>query len=318
MITGWQPGSEIDAYQALRVTARRVVMRTLFGERLRGQADELGQRLQPALDYVNLPMPQHMHVGMLLAARRSRRHSDALVYSEIAQRRNQPTDADDVLTWLLANDELTDLEIRDQVVSLIAAGYETTSAAMGWAVFAALAHDGVWDSLAAEVAARAGDASLTAETLRAVPYLDAFVNETLRLWPPGIVAGRQTLAPLTAGEYEIPAGRVVLYSPYVTHRLADLWPDPLVFRPERWIAGSPHHHEPSPYAYVPFGAGPRRCIGFALALTEIKVAIVELVRSATLTLLERDLGREGVASMRPKRGVRVRVEHVAQVQPVNR
>ncbi|MBV8305059.1 MAG: cytochrome P450, partial [Acidimicrobiia bacterium] len=190
------------------------------------------------------------------------------------------------------------------VVSLIAAGYETTSAAVGWTLWAALSNPGVWKRLRAEV----GDQPVDAERLRGLTYLDGVVSESLRLWPPGAIAGRKLREPIDAGGVRIPAGVIALYSPYVTQRLPELWPDPLVFRPERWDKADPGYVEAVLLSYLPFGAGPRRCLGFAFALTEIKVLVAEVVRAADLELLTvAEPARESVASMRPKGGVRVRV-----------
>src|SRR5438876_493029 len=146
---------------------------------------------------------------------------------------------------------------------------EEVSAAVGWTVWAALANAGVWERVRAEV----GETALTAETLRSLTYLDGVVNESLRLWPPGVAGGRQVLEPFDALGIRIPAGPIALYSPYVTQRMPDLWPDPLAFRPERWDKDAPGYAEPAPLSFVPFGAGPRRCIGFALAIMEIKVVL---------------------------------------------
>ncbi|MCU1447972.1 MAG: hypothetical protein JWP02_142 [Acidimicrobiales bacterium] len=314
-IASWTAGDELDAYEHLRATVRRIVMQALFGKRLSGLADELGERLQPALDFVNLPVPLQVKVGPRWAkAREARRRTDALVYAELAERRRTGYEGDDVLTWLLQSQDeggLSDQEVRDQVVSLVAAGYDTTSAAVGWALWAARFHAGVWEQLRAEVAAVLGEEALTAEALRRMPYLGAVVNESLRLWPPAIAAGRQAVQPLEVAGHVIPPGALVMYSPYVTHRLAEAWREPLSFSPERWLVDRPGHVEPPPLAFLPFGAGPRRCIGFAFALMEIKVVLAEVVRRVDLELVAATHpGRAGLASMRPKAGVRVRVRAV--------
>ena len=137
------------------------------------------------------------------------------------------------------------------------------------------------------------------------------VNESLRLWPPGVAGGRQVLQPFDAAGVRIPGGVIALYSPYVTHRMPDLWREPLAFRPERWDKDAPGYAEPAPLSFVPFGAGPRRCIGFALAIMEIKVVLAELVRRTDLELLTaQEPGGVGVVSMHPRGGVRVRVRSV--------
>ncbi|MBV9412999.1 MAG: cytochrome P450 [Acidimicrobiia bacterium] len=312
----WQVGADLNAYQELRACIRRIVVRALFGDRFSSWADELGDRLQPALDFVDRPPPQlkiNLPGTPWRRATTARRRTDELVFAEIEARRREGVDedGDDVLSWLLAASDpecegaqLNDQEVRDQVVSLIAAGYETTSAAVGWTVWAALANAGVWERLRAEV----GDLPINAERLRSMTYLDSVVSESLRLWPPGALAGRKLREPIDAAGVRIPAGVAALYSPYVTQRMPELWPDPLAFRPERWDKHAPGYVEPVPLSYVPFGAGPRRCLGFAFALTEIKVLLAEVVRTADLQLVDTaEPARESVASLRPKGGVAVRV-----------
>jgi cytochrome P450 len=318
-LRAWTVGADVNVYEELRRCIRRIVIRALFGDRLSDRADELGDRLQPALDFVDRPLPQvkiDVPGTPWHRARVARRRTDELVFAEIDARRREGVDDDDddVLSWLLAASDpegdgarLTDQEVRDQVVSLIAAGYETTSAAVGWTVWAALANPSVWERLLAEV----GDEPTTTDRLRTLTYLDGVVSESLRLWPPGAVAGRKLLEPIDAAGVRIPAGVVALYSPFVTQRLPELWPDPLVFRPERWDKNDPSYVEPAPLSYLPFGAGPRRCIGFAFALTEIKVLLAEVVRAADLELLTREEPEpQSVASMRPRGGVQVRVRGV--------
>jgi hypothetical protein len=314
-LSRWTTGASLNGYYELRRCIRRIVMRALFGDRFSERADELGDRLQPALDFVDRPMPQIKAGRPWRRARAARRGTDDLVFAEIATRRREGVgEGSDVLSWLLAASDpegdggrLTDQEVRDQVVSLIAAGYETTSAAVGWTLWAALANPGVWERLRAEV----GDEAITPDRLRAMTYLDGVVSESLRLWPPGAVAGRHLLEPIDAAGVCIPAGVIALYSPYVTQRLPEFWPDPLAFRPERWDKADPSYVEPVPLSYVPFGAGPRRCLGFAFALTEIKVLVAETVRMVDLELLARDEPQhESVTSMRPKGGVQVRVTGV--------
>lgn len=314
-VGGWTVGAELDVYQELRRCIRRIVMRALFGDRFSGRADELGDRLQPALDFVDRPLPQvkvNLPGTPWHRARVAQRRTDELVFAEIARRRSATAaGGEDVLSWLLeASDpegdgaRLSDQEVRDQVVSLIAAGYETTSAAVGWSVWASLANPGVWERLRAEV----GADPITPERLRTMTYLDGVVSESLRLWPPGAVAGRKLLGDIEAVGFRIPRGSIALYSPYVTQRMPACWPAPLAFRPERWDKDAPGYVEPAPLGYVPFGAGPRRCLGFAFALSEIKVLLAEVVRAVDFDLLDTaEPAGESIASLRPKGGVRVRV-----------
>jgi cytochrome P450 len=197
--------------------------------------------------------------------------------------------------------------VRDQVVSLIAAGHDTTSAGIAWTVHAVHTHPEVRDRARAEVRSVVGDDPLTVEHLAALPYLDAVVSESLRLWPPGPFSARKAIDAFDYGGRTIPAGRLVVYSAYETHRDPDVWPDPLHFDPDRWIPGSPTHHEPGPYDFVPFGGGYRRCIGFALATQEIKATLVEVLRRVDLEPLDAQPTPTGIATMSPRGGLPCRV-----------
>jgi cytochrome P450 len=308
----WRPGDVLDVHAELRASVRRIVVRALFGDRLQARADELGDHLQLALDYVNRPpVLRFDHELPGTAYRRAmaaRRRADEIVFAEIAARRARLDGGGDVLAALLdAQDEgvdpLTDQEVRDQVISLIAAGYDTTSAGVAWAVHATYSRPDVLAAARAEVAEVAGDDRLTADHLASMPYLGAVVSESLRLWPPGPLSGRRAVDDFELAGHRIAGGSLVIYSPYLTHRLPELWPEPERFLPERWIAGSPAHREPVPYSFVPFGGGYRRCIGFALATMETTAMLAELVRRVDLRPHAQQLEPTGLVTMAPKAGV---------------
>lgn len=309
-IDALQAGDVVDIYTLYRRTVRRIVVRVLFGEALAGQADALGDALEPAIRFVDRP-PQLQVRGApgSSAARRARRAADVIVDAEIARRRRAGQLGADVL-GVLMDTELRDAELRDQVVSLVAAGYDTTSAAVAWTALELLRHPAAWDGVAAEVRARLGEGAMRpdAEDLRALPYVGASVNEALRLWPPAAISGRRATTGFTFAGHDIAAGSIVLFSPYVTHRLPELWgPDAETFRPDRWL-----EQEPPPFAFIPFGGAYRRCLGFALALVELQVAVIRLVQRTSLSLLEpaREVRGRGLSALRPDGGVPVRVDAV--------
>ncbi|CAN5818228.1 cytochrome P450 [soil metagenome] len=313
----WQPGEVVDAFSSLRRAIRRIAVRTLFGDSLGERADELGDALTAAIAFVNRPISLQVRVDLpgtaWHRAKAARDRADGIVNAEIARRRTtEPCDADLLYHLLGATDDgggpaLDDVEVRDQVVSLIAAGYDTTSAAAGWVVHELLVN-GEWDRAAAEVSTVVGDDPLTVDHLRQLVHLDAVINETLRLWPPGFVSARKAVDDFELAGHSIPGGSMVLYSPYVTHRSPDVWPDPDRFRPERWTDA-----EPDPYAFVPFGGGYRRCIGFAVATQELRALLVQLLRRTRLTALRRKVRPTGYAALRPAGGVPVRVGDVRAV-----
>lgn len=318
MIGGWSSGQSVDAFADVRSCIRRIAIHSLFGDRLKAHTDEIGRELQTALNYINRsPFLRFDHDLPGTAYRRAmaaRERVDRYVRAEIAKRRAEPDDQGDVLDALLESyfegDQLADLEVRDQVISLIASGYDSSSSAAGWAVYALLKHPEVMRRIRDEVERVAGDEPLTAELVRGMDYVDWTVSETLRLYTPGVLTGRTAVEDFEFAGHVIPAGAKVLYSQYVTHRMPELWTDPLEFRPERWDRDAPDYREPVPYSFVPFGGGYRRCIGYAFAELELKVLIAELARRVDIELATDVVPPTGVATMWPDGGVPVSVREV--------
>jgi cytochrome P450 len=316
-IDTWRDGEVRDVFASMRRAIRRIAVRSLFGDSLGARADELGDALAGAIDFVNRPPQEQLRIDLpgtpWHRARVARDRADAIVNAEIARRRRAPPPETtrDVLDALVApsddgTEPLSDVEIRDQVVSLVAAGYDTTSAAAAWAVHELLANDGEWKRAAVEIEAVVGDDRLSTEHLGRLPHLDAVVHETLRLWPPGFISARKAVGAFEFGGYEVPAGSIVIYSPYVTQRDPRWWPEPDRFVPERW-----RDLEPEPYTFVPFGGGYRRCIGFAFATQELKVVLAQLLRRVACTRLPGSVRPVGSAALHPKGGVPVRIDRVA-------
>ncbi|GAB3477243.1 cytochrome P450 [Nocardiopsis coralliicola] len=313
----WRPGQRVDVYQELRAAIRRSTVRALFGARLAADADFFGAQLQVLLDLVD-GLPQGVEWKRRLRtphwrrAMAARSRVDARIAEEIARVRTGGAGADDhVLAALVHGRDgdgrgLTDAEARDQAVTLIAAGFETTSAAAAWAVYALLSTAGVWERAAAEVQEVLGGRRPGAEDLPRLPYLNGVVRETLRLYPPAVVSARKVIADFTFAGRRVPAGRMLLYSPYVTHRLPELWQDPLEFRPERWLP-SEGSRAPRPSEYLPFSAGPHRCIGAAFATTELTVMLARLLSRTVLHLPAQSIRPTSFAAMRPRGGLLVDV-----------
>ncbi|WP_330270301.1 cytochrome P450 [Lentzea sp. NBC_00516] len=287
-IDAWRPGETVDAYQECRRAIRRSTIHALFGEELAQDSDFFGAHLQVLINLIDrnpavVKVLRTMKAPAWRNAMRARRAVDARVYKAIEETRQGKT-AGDVLTSLVQGDGLSDLEVRDQIVTLIAAGYETTSGAMAWAVFNLLRHNGVWER------AQQDD-----------DYLANVVNETLRLYPPAVVSARVAAQSFEFAGKKIKQGTFLLYSPYVTHRLAEVFPDPLKFDPDRWET------KPAPHEFLPFGGGPHRCVGAGLATTELTVMLKALLQRPKPELLPQRLTPTGLAAMRPKNGLRIRV-----------
>lgn len=200
VIDSWRPGQVVDLYAAFRSVVLRATVQVLFGTHLADDADELGARMQPMLDFVdNDAFTQNVHRRLRTprwrAAAAARVDVDERIAAEIGRRRSgeHPGDATDMLTRLTAaadGEALRDEEIRDQVVSLVAAGFETTSAGLAWTFLAMLSDREVWRRAKAEVLDVCRDHPPTADDLDRLPFLAATIAESLRLYPPAAVSAR--------------------------------------------------------------------------------------------------------------------------------
>jgi cytochrome P450 len=304
---------------------RRSIAECLFGGRIAEHADFLGEQLQPLLALTYRP-PQVTRIQEWIGspgwrrAMAARAGIDDFVDRQVAEARIHPRPDDHLLTTLISahpNDgqPLTRNEIRDQVVSLLAAGYETTSGAMAWAIYALLNVPGAWDSAAAEVGRVLGTRPPTAQNLGALTYLNGVVQETLRLYSPGVISARKVTHDLQFDGHRIRAGRTLIFSAYVTHRISDVWAEPEEFRPERWDPESPLYRRPAPHEFIPFSGGLHRCIGSAMATTEMTVMLARLIARTTLRLPPQRIGARNFAALRPWPGLTVDVEQVATGAP---
>jgi cytochrome P450 len=316
LIARWKPGSTFDVYEQMRLAIRRIVLRCLFGEAFSGAREqEFIDHLEVPREYVNRNPVRRIDNKWLSPAYRkamaARRKMDTMVFDEISRRRSTGVPGDDIMGWLIEAREdggrLTDQEVRDQVISLIAAAYDTTSSTIGW-IAVKLAEDAdLRHAVRAEVTAATDGAPLTIEHLPQLKLTAGVANEVLRVLPPAVISVRKTVNDFTLHGHTVPAGYLVAYSGYVGARNPADFPEPDAFKPTRWIEGHPDHHPHHPYAYVPFGGGGRRCIGFAFALQELAVftaALSALDFSPAYTTTPKP---EGAVSMAPGGGVRVRL-----------
>jgi cytochrome P450 len=249
------PAGELHVRPRMQALTLEVIMRAVFGvrdERLREHiASMLDWTTDPGrLLLVVLAGPQR--VGRLF--QRVRTPVDELLTEEIARRRAAPDLAarEDILSMLLAHSEMDDATLRDELITLLVAGHETTATALAWAIERLARHPGAWERL------REGDED----------YLDAVVKETLRLRPVIPIVLRLLKAPMEIAGYELPAGVAVAPNILLMHTREDVYPQPRAFRPERFLetpAGT--------YTWIPFGGGVRRCLGASFALFEMKAVL---------------------------------------------
>ncbi len=324
VIDGWRPGQRLDIYQQCRAAVRRSTAESLFGQRLAAHSEFLGQQLQPLLDLTHR-LPQVAQLQRRInspgwrRAMAARQRVNDLIDTQIAQARAAPSPDDNMLATLIngRGDEgyaLSDNEIRDQVISLITAGYETTSGALAWAIYSLLTLPGAWTNAADEVRRVLGGRPPAAAEVESLTYLNGVVHETLRLYPPGVISARRVMRDLRFDGHRIRAGRLLIFSPYVTHRLPELWPASREFRPRRWDPGAPDYRKPAPHEFLPFGGGLHRCIGATLATTEMTVMLARLVARTTLRLPAQRIRAHNLAALSPSPGLTVEIADSAPAQ----
>lgn len=208
-----------------------------------------------------------------------------VAYHVVAERL-QAGDADDLFTALRTSntEESHAWAVFDHVVTMLLAGYETTASVITWACYLLANHPDVRVQLERHVHAVAGDRPLVQADLASLPYLTAVVRETMRLYPPAWIIGRRALDADRIGDTEIPAQSVVAISPYTLHRHARYWHEPDTFDPRRFCSDEAERRR-EPFSYIPFGAGPRTCIGSNFALVEAPLVIGRLLQRYEMTLV---------------------------------
>ena len=275
-------GDVVDVAALTHRIGLDAVGRALFSADLSGQAAQLLDASSRAADLVVrlgrsvLPTATWAPTPTNLRLRSTRRRVDAVAFELIAQRRARGrlaaggTYGDDLLGLLLDSD-LTDREIRDELVTMVIAGHETVAAALAWTLMLLAEHQPAQDRVRAELAAHPGPVPMLGHRER-LPWTRAVVDEALRLFPPAWAISRRSLGPDVLSGQDVPAGTLAIVSPWLVHRRDDSWPDPLAFRPERF-----EDPRAARSAYLPFGLGPRLCIGREFALGEMVLVLASLL-----------------------------------------
>jgi cytochrome P450 len=211
-----------------------------------------------------------------------------LVSALVARRRAEPAEHFDFLSMLMnardkeSGDPMSERALIDEVMTLVVAGHETTASGLNWVWYLLARHPQVDARMHAEIAAAPERPAPDFEQMEALTYTANVINEALRLYPPGWLLSRRTVDADVLGGFEIPAGTDVLLSPYLLHRHPQFWKEPEAFRPERFDAA--HESERPRFAYIPFAAGPRHCIGESVALYEMLMHLYKVARHYRLSL----------------------------------
>jgi cytochrome P450 len=306
-VATWPVGAPFKVHPRMQALTLEVIMRIVFGvDEGDPRLATLRGRLRTFLE--TTATPREMFKLMLHGPERAERRRifasvidpvDAVIAEVIADRRGRDdlADRDDVLSMLLLarhedGSPMDDVELRDELLTLLTAGHETTATALAWAVERLVRHPSALERLTEEV--RAGEEE----------YVDAVIRETLRLRPVIPFVGRRLTEPQTIAGHDLPAGARVAPSIHLVHRREDLYPQAAAFRPERWLGV-----RPNPYAFLPFGGGVRRCLGASFAETEMRAVLAAVVAKVRLVPERPESERVGrrVITLVPGSGAAVKI-----------
>ncbi|AFZ37131.1 Unspecific monooxygenase [Stanieria cyanosphaera PCC 7437] len=320
VISQWQVGKPFSLRTYTQDISLRVILETIFGLDKGEKFDRLRKLLVEWLDIFNSPFRSSLLFFPLLQKDlgawspwgqfiRLKRMIHEILDTEIDRRRNNPaTLGEDILSlMLLARDQedqpMSNEEIRDELMTMLFAGHETTANSLAWAFYWLHYVPEIEEKLKQELNSLEGN--LDFNTINKLPYLNAVVSETLRLHPVVALIGRQLKAPFEIMGYTFEAGTSLFPAIYLTHQREDIYPEPKKFKPERFL-----ERQFSPYEYLPFGGGNRRCLGYAFALFEMKLVLATILSEVELELLDRRFPktvRRGI-TFAPAGGVRMRVK----------
>jgi cytochrome P450 len=299
----WHDGQTLDFAGEMMALTLGIAGQTLFGADVGGETAAIRAAMAEALEafeIATLPFFEvfdRLPVPWMRRLKRAKATLDAIVYRMIAERRRDGRDRGDLLSMLLV--DMTDTQLRDEILTIFLAGHETTANALTWAMFALSQAPEIDRALAEEACALGGLPSV--DDLPRLPYTSAVVSEVLRLYPPAWIIGRRTVAEYGVGGYDLPVGTLVFVSPWVTQRDPRFWSDAERFDPGRW------QKEPPPkFAYFPFGGGSRVCIGESFAWTELILVLATLAQRWRLELVPgHPVVPKPVVTLRPRYGMRM-------------
>jgi cytochrome P450 len=315
----WQPAVEVDMHLEMTRLTLAIVGRTLFSADVSSDADQIGAcmtEIFSLFDTLLLPFSdwiQKLPIPPVRRFEKARDQLDRIVYGLIAERRASGQDAGDLLSMLLlAQDEddhagMTDKQVRDEALTLLIAGHETTANALTWTWYLLSQNPEVEARMHAELDRVLGGNLPSFDDVPRLPYTTGVFAESLRLYPPAWAIGRRAKQDYPLGGYTIPAKSILLLSPWVVQRDPRWWPEPERFHPDRW---SPEETEKRPkFAFFPFGGGTRVCIGERFAWAEGVLVLATLAQRWKMRLVPgHPVATQAVITLRPRHGMKMTLE----------
>ena len=317
LLKTWYPGDSLDMSRAMQELTLRIVSKCLFSIDLSSQLGPLsdafdgviGSSTSMAEDLLNIHIDNPITgYGKRMAATRQ---LDMLIYTMIAQRRDDERDYNDVLSMLMSaqsgeepDTKLTEKQIHDHIMTFIAAGHETTAITLVWTLYLLSQYPQVRIKLQDEIRSVLAGREPTIDELAKIPYLDWVLDESMRLYPPAWLQMRFVAKESEIDGMKLPVGTLLILSQWVMHRLPEIWQDAEVFKPERWDPANEQNIPPG--AYFPFGGGPRTCIGMPLAQLEARIILASILQRYTPQPIPGYTpGFQPTITLRPKRHLEV-------------
>lgn len=313
LLEEWRDGETLTLDRELSVLTLKVVTRALFGIDAGALADEVRRNLKPVMDFntrgrILLPAMRYLPTPASVRYRLAARRLDRVVDAIIRRRRSSCREGDDLLALLLSvhgdGAAMPASLLRDEVMTLLLAGHETTALALCWAFYLIAQHPWVENGLIDEITRVLGNRLPRVSDLASLPRATNVIKETLRLYPPAYAMVRIAARDIEIGEYVVPGGASVILSQWIVHRDPRFYAEPERFDPNRWTPG--FASSLPRFAYFPFGGGPRACIGASFALTEATLLLVSILQKFHLELaLEGPLIPVPGITLRPRDAVTV-------------
>jgi len=324
LCSSWQHNQQLDISSEMMRLTLRVVSKTLFSADLGDKVHELTAAINDIMGLYHplilLPAVElliHLRAPGIAGFAKAKKKLDSVVYSMIDAHRQQEDGSEDLLDMMIRAEESSSAEpgpnathnesLRDQVITIFLAGYETVANALTWTWYLLSQNPEAEQKMRDELDCVLGGRTPAFEDVPKLRYVEATFAESMRLYPPAWAMGRRALTDFTLGQYRLPAGTTVLISQYITHRDPRHFSDPLCFKPERFFAGGRASFPK--FSYFPFGAGARQCIGEAFAWMEGVLLLATIAQKWRLHLVPAQrVEPQPLITLRPKYGMRMQLE----------
>ena len=320
MLDSWKDGENRDVHQEMMQLTLRVVAKVLFSVDVKNESKEVAAALNLLMKHSSgarmllPPWVRYLPLPFLIRVRRAVRQLDEVVYRIIRERRRSENDNGDLLSMLMsARDEdgsrMTDRQLRDEVMTFLLAGHETTALSLSWAWFLLSENPEAENKLHHELARVLDGKNPSFEDLPRLCYTEAVVKESVRLYPPAWSLARTAAEDFEIGGYLVPAGSNVVMSQWIMHRDPRFFPSPEQFDPGRWF--EEHTQRLPRFAYFPFGGGPRYCVGASFAMMEATLLLAAIAQRFRLRMVP---GHNVVPvpsiTLRPKYGIKMSLHQI--------